>query len=241
MPPERLRGILFDKDGTLIDFDRTWGPAAFAVMTRLAEGDRSRIEALMEVSHYVETERRFLPTSPLIAGSATAFGGLWADALQRAAAPDFFCEMNRLFREEGLRSLTPIGDPAHVLAALEARDYALGIATNDTEASARAQAAVLGLDRRLGFVAGYDSGHGSKPEPGMVLAFAAHLGVAPARVALVGDSPYDLVAARAAGAMAIAVLSGPLGEGGRDEMAPLADHVIGSIADLPDLLAGIGG
>lgn len=237
MPPDRLRGILFDKDGTLIDFDRTWGPAAYAVMHRLADDDRGGVEALMRVSHYVEAERRFRPTSPLIAGSAAAFGALWAEKLGRAAGPDFYGEMNRLFREEGLRSLTPIGAPDVVVRSLAASGYALGIATNDTEASARAQAARLGLDPHLDFIAGYDSGFGSKPEPGMVLAFAAQLGVSPARVALVGDSPYDLAAARAAGAVAIAVLSGPLGDGGRDEMEPLADHVIGSIADLPGLLA----
>jgi phosphoglycolate phosphatase len=36
MRPELLgraiRGILFDKDGTLVDFDRTWGPAAYSVI-----------------------------------------------------------------------------------------------------------------------------------------------------------------------------------------------------------------
>ncbi|NEU11511.1 HAD family hydrolase [Methylobacterium sp. BTF04] len=239
MPPERLRGILLDKDGTLIDFDRTWGPAAYAVMTRVADGDRGRIEALMRVSHYVEDERRFLATSPLIAGSSAVYGPLWARALGCAAGPALYGEMDRLFREEGLRALTPIGQPAQIAATLTERGHAVGIATNDAEASARAQGTALGLDPYLAFVAGYDSGHGGKPEPGMVLAFAAHLGVAPTAVALVGDSTYDLVAARAAGAMAIAVLSGPAGEGARTELAPLADHVIGSIMDLPALLAGM--
>lgn len=70
----------------------------------------------------------------------------------------------------------------------------------------------------------------------MVTAFAAQLGVVPSRIAMVGDSPYDLVAGRAAGAMTIAVLTGPMGEAAREIMTPLADHVIASIGDLADLL-----
>lgn len=232
----RLSGILFDKDGTLVDVDRTWGPAAHAVMSTLARGDRGRFERLMAVSHYVEDERRFLPTSPLIAGSSAAYGPLWAEVLGREAGPDFFSEMDRLFREEGLLALSPIGEPARIAEALAASGYVLGIATNDAEASARAQARALGLEPFLAFVAGYDSGHGAKPGPGMVSAFADALGVLPGRIAVVGDSACDLIAAKAAGAVGIAVLSGPLGEAARDEVAPLADHVVGSIEDLPALL-----
>lgn len=239
--PRRLAGILFDKDGTLIDFDKTWGPAAHAVMTTLARGDRARLNDLMAVSHYVEDERRFRPTSPLVAGSSAAYGPLWARVLGRPAGLALYGEMDRLFREEGLRSLSPIGDPAAVAAQLARAGYALGIATNDAEASARAQGEVLGLAPHLAFVAGYDSGFGSKPEPGMVRAFARHLGVPPDRIAMVGDSAHDLAAARSAGAMAIAVLSGPAGEAARAELAQLADHVIGSIGDLPRLLARLAG
>ena len=118
----RLRGILFDKDGTLVDFDRTWGPAAYAVMTALAEGDRASLDRLMTVSHYVEGERRFLPTSPLIAGSSAAYGPLWADALGCVSGPAFFTEMDRLFRQEGLRALTPIGEPALIARELTAAE-----------------------------------------------------------------------------------------------------------------------
>ena len=236
----RLSGILFDKDGTLVDFDRTWGPAAYAVMGILADGDRARVEGLMRVSHYVEAKRRFEATSPLIAGSSAAYGPLWAEVLGRPADAAFLAEMDRLFRAEGLRALTPIGRPAEILAELTAAGYALGIATNDAEASGRAQARALGLEFSLAFVAGYDSGFGAKPEPGMVAAFAAHIRALPSQVAMVGDSAYDLVAARAAGAVAVAVLSGPLGDAVGGELAPLADHVIGSIAELPALLARIG-
>ncbi|KQT77727.1 HAD-IA family hydrolase [Methylobacterium sp. Leaf466] len=236
----RLAGILFDKDGTLVDVDRTWGPAAHAVMIRLSGGEGAALDRLVAASHFVVDERRFLPTSPLLTGAAAVFGPLWAAALERPAGADFFAEIERLFREEGLRFLTPIGEPAVIARRLVAAGFGVGIATNDAEASARAQARALGLAPHCAFVAGHDSGYGRKPGPGMVDAFAAHLSVRPGRIAVVGDSADDFLAARAAGAMAVAVLTGPAGDTARGSLASLADHVIGSIADLPDLLAALG-
>ncbi len=229
-----LAGILFDKDGTLVDFDRTWGTATYPVMHRLSGGDAAIVERLAAAMHYDIEARRFHPTSPLIAGSAAQILLAWASVLGRLGDPTLIAEINDLFAAETLLSLMPIGDPVAVLDGLRARGIKLGLATNDAEANARAQLAALGLDGHMDFVAGYDSGHGGKPEPGMVLAFAAMLGVTPDRVALVGDTTHDLLAARAAGAMAIAVLSGPAD---RSTLEPHADHVLGSIADLPALLA----
>ncbi len=234
--PVHLKALLFDKDGTLIDFDATWGPASLRVMTELAGGDGLALRRLMEVSHFVEEEARFLPSSPLVAGSSAHYGPLWADVLGRESGEGFFAEMDRLFRIHGLASLTPIGDPAGIMAGLSRRGMRLGIATNDSESSARAQAEALAIDAHLCFFAGYDSGHGSKPEPGMVAAFAQALALDPAEVAIVGDSLHDLHAARGAGAGTIAVLSGPRGAAAREELAPFADHILFSIAELEDLV-----
>ena len=231
-----LKAILFDKDGTLIDFDATWGPAAYEVMRALSAGDAGKLDALIAVSDYVEAERRFRPTSPLIAGSSASYGPLWAKALGREPGPDLYGEMDDLFRFWGLETLAPVGEPAAVAAALKTRGLKLGIATNDAERSARAQAAALGLDAYLEFLAGYDSGFGGKPDPGMVLAFAAACGCRPDEVALIGDTLHDLHAARAAGAVSIAVLTGPTRAAARPGLEPHADHVIDSIADLPALL-----
>jgi phosphoglycolate phosphatase len=230
-----LQGILLDKDGTLIDFDATWGPATFEAMRVLSDGDRGKLEALMRISHYVEPERRILPSSPLVAGSSADYGPSWAQVLGRVSGPSFFREMDELFALWGLKSLAPIHDPAAILAGLKRQGFRLGVATNDSETSAVAQSKALGLGPYLDFIAGYDSGFGGKPDPGMVLGFAAACGLVPAAVALVGDSLHDLHAARAAGSVAIAVLTGPLGEASRADLEPHADYVIGSIADLPTL------
>ena len=67
-------------------------------------------------------------------------------------------------------------------------------------------------------------------EQGRVVAIAR-----PEEVAMVGDNRHDLEMARAAGAgAAIGVLTG---NSSFDDLSPLADAVIRSIADLPDWLA----
>jgi len=227
-------GVLFDKDGTFVDFDATWGPATHAIIHALAGGDPELMRAQADVLHFLLDEKRFAPTSPLISGSSASYGALWGEALGRADLAALKREIDALAEVESLRALTPIGEPAVALAALKSMGLRLGVATNDTESSARRQIAALGLDEAIEFVAGYDSGHGGKPEPGMVLAFARQLGVAPARVAMVGDSRHDLAAARAAGALAVAVLSGPAD---RAELTPLADHIVDDIEALPALFA----
>ena len=55
-------------------------------------------------------------------------------------------------------------------------------------------------------------------------------------IAMVGDNGHDLEMAHAAGAgLAVGVLSG---NSTLDDLASLSDAILGSIADLPDFLAG---
>lgn len=228
-----LKAILFDKDGTLIDFDRTWGAAGYHVMWKMSDGNEARFSRLVEVTDYDSERRTFRPTSHMVAGAAADYGRIWADALGRTDIGGVIADMNRLFMEEAVTTLVPIGNPLALLQELAAKGYALGIATNDAEAAAFQQAELLGLTPHLDFIVGHDSGHGRKPDPGMVEAFARKTGHDVTDVALIGDSTHDLHAARAAGAVAIAVLSGPAT---RDDLAAHADHIIETIEDLPALL-----
>ncbi len=227
-----LSGVLFDKDGTLISFEKTWGPALGAVIATLAGGDAEKLAAQAAALHFSVEDQRFLPTSPFIGGSTRQFGQLWAEALQRDDYAALKIEIEGLSAAAALSSLTPIGAPVEIIRELRRLGLRIGVATNDSEASARRQIAALGLAEEIEFLFGYNSGHGAKPDPGMVRAFAARLGVKTERIAMVGDTLHDLDAARAAGAVAVAVLSGPMG---RELLEPHADYVIEDISALPAL------
>ena len=228
-----LAGVLFDKDGTLIDFQLTWGPAIHFVIHSLAQGDAEKVRAQAECLHFDVAARRFHATSPIIGGAAAHYGMAWAQSIGREDFASLREEIDELAAMACLESLTPVGEPAAVLRELKALGLKLGLATNDAEASARRHLDRLELTEWLDFIAGYDSGHGAKPAPGMILAFAEEIGADPAEIALVGDTLHDLECARAAGAVAVAVLSGVAT---REDLAPHADCVIENIGELPALV-----
>lgn len=232
-----IRAILFDKDGTLVDFQRTWGPATYTVLTKLCNGDAGVFERLASVSLYDPAERRLLPGSPVVIETTYGYGKLWAQELGVAVTPEFINHIDALFFQETLDHLTPMGDVKGLLEGFRVRGYRLGLMTNDADANTRAQLRQLGIDGLLEFVAAYDSGYGHKPDPDPVLAFAKFAKVAPAQIAVVGDSEHDLLAARAAGATAVAVLSGPVP---RERLVPHADALLASVADLDDWLCSTG-
>jgi phosphoglycolate phosphatase len=224
-----IHAVLFDKDGTLVDFQRTWGPAVQAVLQHLGSGDRAAYERLLAASRFVDAGQRFLPDSPLIAQPTSVFGGYWATALGRPANADFLAEIDRLLREATTRHLVPIGNPKALLGLLASRGYRLGMISNDAEATARAHAHTLGVDEYLEFIAGYDSGFGAKPDAGPVIAFARAVGVPAPETAVVGDTVVDLAAARAAGAIAVGVMTGPAPSA---DLASLADVLLASPDEL---------
>lgn len=231
-----VRAVLFDKDGTLIDVQRTLGPATCDVLRQLSGGAPELFARLANLTRVDTAAQQLLPGCPVISEATDVYGALWARALQQPLTVDFLQKIDAMFLEATLRHLHPVGDPGDVMRTLSTLGYRLGVLTNDAEASARQHLRRLGIDHLVAFVSGYDSGFGQKPDANPVLAFAARVDVAPADVAVVGDSPHDLLSARAAGAVAVGVLSGP---NGAEALSPHADVLLPSIAKLPAWLRGI--
>lgn len=230
-----IRAILFDKDGTLVDYEASWTPINARAVALASSGDEALADRLRVAVGVDRTGRATAPQSIMAAGSAGEVAAAFVAAGARFEAVELARALDDLFLA-GVDDMVAVGDLPVLLGRLAARGLALGIASSDNEASVRAMAARFGIDHLLVFIGGWDSGHGAKPEAGLGLAFAAEAGCAPHEIAVVGDTGHDMGLARACGAgLAVGVLTGT---GTRASLGADADMVLDSIADLEAVLFG---
>lgn len=224
-----IQAILFDKDGTLFDFQATWGGWACALLAELAGGHDARAEAMAQALRFDRRAQRFWPDSPVIAGTGHEVAALLSPWVSAAERPGLEARLARAAIEAPLVPAVPLRP---LLAGLRYSGLRLGIASNDFESVVRRH--VADVAEFFDFVAGFDSGFGGKPDPGMLLAFARHVAVPAAQVLMVGDSRHDLIAGRAAGMATLGVLTGVATKA---DLAPLADFVRPDIGHLPQVLS----
>ncbi|WP_425049999.1 HAD family hydrolase [Psychromarinibacter sp. S121] len=221
-----IRGLLFDKDGTLFDFEATWNAWAATTLTDLAQGDLDRASELGARIGYDFAAKRFDPQSPVIAGTPDDIVLLLGPGVPELTGDEIVTRLNATAAEATQVEAVPL---VPLFSGFRDAGLKLGIATNDSEVPARAHIEAAGLSGMFDFIAGYDSGHGGKPDPGMCLAFAEAVGLPPESIAMVGDSTHDLEAGRAAGMHCVAVLTGMADA---DALAPHADIVLRDIGEI---------
>ena len=230
------RGILFDKDGTLLDFNRTWLPIYLHAAKVFADGDAS-LAALLLSEHGFDPERqRFIGGSLLAAGNNHQIAEAWAVQLQQ---PEQFesisLRLNDIFRDQGALQATPVDGLATTLRRLKQNGLHLGVATADSHQGIVNTLQSFDVLQQFDFLAGYDSGHGVKPEAGMVHAFCRLMELSCTEVVVVGDNRHDIEMGRNAGAgLCVGVLTGT---SERSDLESIADIVLDDIGSLPDYLA----
>src|SRR5215471_5600910 len=165
-------------------------------------------------------------------------GGLFVSALLRETgrtlSADDIALLQRAHGEEYLAradSVRPLPGAADLLAALTEQKVPWAIATSGYRATAASALDLLGLPEDAPMIT-RDMVRRAKPDPDLFLAAAALLDVEPRHAYVVGDSVWDLLAARRAGALGIGVLSGGYG---REELERAGAYRV--YADPADLLA----
>lgn len=226
-----IKGLLFDKDGTLFDFAATWNVWAAGMIEDFADGDAALAQAIATSAMFDLERKAFDPKSPIIAGTADQAIACVARAIPGADIQDVGARLNA---SAANAPLAPAADLPDLLGGFRGEGLKLGVMTNDAESVAEAHLAKAGVRGLFDMVIGFDSGYGAKPAPEPLLAFSKAVDLDPGSVAMVGDSTHDLVAGRSAGMVTIAVLTGVAQA---PELQPYADVVLPDIGHIPDWLS----
>ncbi len=208
---DRLRLVVFDVDGTLIDSQAdilASMTAAFAAIDRPCP-ERAVALSVIGLSLRIALHR-LVPdaTEPMLDTMVDAYKGAFHD-----------------IRTQGGSQTAPFypGLRPYLDALAGREDLVLGVATGKSRRGLRALLAAHGLERHFVTTQTADD-HPSKPHPAMLKAALSETGVAAVDAVMIGDTSFDIDMAKAAGMTGIAVTWG------FHAVSALAhaDHVVGS-------------
>ena len=232
--------IVFDKDGTLFDFNASWRPIFLKAVDRLLSQMPHQAglhTALCSTLGYDTAAGAFNEDGPFATATSEVTVHAASTVLFQYADPQIpWSACEQLVRQEfapllaNSVDLTPVTDLETFLALLHEGGVRIALITSDDSGPTKAVLEHFHLTRFFDFIACGDSSYRAKPAPDALQAASAQLGVPLSHTAVVGDSVTDLHMAHAAGAaLAVGVLTGV---GNHDSLSAAADLILESIAQI---------
>jgi len=233
--------VVFDKDGTLLDFETMWGRLTrdhvSAILSALGEDGELAQELYRSVGYDWEHQRT-LPRAPLATASVNQILTILANTLFRVrglawdqAESVVNTAWKQVEKKTPLREITrPTADLTALLSSLRQAGVRVALVTTDHRDYTEAMLPLLGIEGLLDFMACGDDDLPLKPAPEALLAACQELGVAPTRTVVVGDSVPDLVMGSRAGVgLKVGVLTGV---SDRNLLTPFADVILDSVGEI---------
>lgn len=228
------QAIIFDKDGTLIDFDAMWGGWTLQLADRLLAAANLDIrEPLCAAYGYDIARKKILPDGKLTCTpmwrlremmiETTRSLGLSTEEAESVVAKAWVVP-------DPVTLAKPFTDVRALFENIHQRGIKIAVATTDDRGPTEAMLEAFGVTELVSTMVCADDGIPAKPAPDMALTICARLGVSPARTIVIGDTTADLTMARSAGAgLVIGVLSGV---GSIEKLTPLADLLMDTVDTL---------
>jgi len=226
--------IIFDKDGTLIDFKTMWGNWMIGLAQRLEEAAGLSIAPqLFEAMDYDAESGHIAPEGNLAVTPMAGLRNLTYQVLQETSLSETMISeiMAKVWHTPNpLTDSRPLADLSFLFGVLRTHGLKIAIATSDDHAPTEALVIEWGLSPLVDVMVGADDGIPIKPAPDMVLYICDTLKIPPDKTVMVGDNVADLQMGRAAGVgLTVGVLSGV---STTMELTGEADIVLSAIGEL---------
>ena len=230
------QAIIFDKDGTLIDFDAMWGNWTLQLADRLQTSIGLDVRhTLCESYGYDILRRNVLPDGKLTCTPMWQLQELLVEVVASLGMPliEASCAVEQAWQVPDPVTLAkPFTDLQKLFTNINKLEIKIAIATTDDRRPTEAMLEAFGVKDLVNTMICADDGVKTKPAPDMVTTICERLNVCPRKVIVVGDTVADLQMARSAGAgYVIGVLSGV---GSLANLTPLADILIDTIDTLQE-------
>lgn len=215
----RVRLVIFDKDGTLIELYPYISQTVLRRARRIGEalGLTPPEEAGLVRALGVEVEaRRIRPEGPAGIRPREEVLAAARDYLKRIGRPggevicrEAFAAVDEISARDPAPFIRPARGAVPLIQALREQGCRVAVATQDLTERGRLALKALGIEDRIDALVGADRVARPKPHPEAILFLLAKLRVPAAQAVMVGDAPTDLEMARRAGlSAAVGVLGG---------------------------------
>jgi phosphoglycolate phosphatase len=230
------QAIIFDKDGTLIDFDFMWGTWTLQLAERLeAVTNLDAREALCISYGYDLTRKKILPDGKLTCTPMWRLREMMLEVAQSLGLSEdqARCALEQAwFVPDPVTLAKPFTNIHKLFTNIRKRGIRVSIATTDDRGATESMLNAFGVSELVNTMVCADDGIKAKPAPDMVTTICARLHVDPSKAVVVGDTVADLQMARSAQAgYIIGVLSGV---GSLANLTPLADMLLDTVDTLQD-------
>jgi len=238
------QGILFDKDGTLLDFMSMWGAWAELVLIGMEKNLKQRgTEFIGNSAKWLGTEHDasgkvigYDPRGPLPMATTDETHGLLAWQLYAAGAPwnEALAQVTHITSEamkevRKRRIATPIEGVVSFLKQCNHASIKLGVVTSDEAGTTAEHLEWLGITELFGTIVTRDRVKYGKPATEMVELACQELGLTPESTILIGDSNADMQMGKAAG---LCLTIGIAGQEGNNGHLIQADTIITDFTEL---------
>jgi phosphoglycolate phosphatase len=227
----KIKGILFDKDGTLLKFGTIWIKVIGEVIDQLLEiiGQPGNSNLKQKLCHSIGLVDGKVDEKGLLAsGTSLDISSAFMEVLpmEVPSLHQWLSEQVLEKTKQSIEYVEPVCDLSSLFSELKEMGIIIGIATADDYETTTLCLRHLGILNEIQFIGTADL-YEKKPSSHMVEKFCEKFGLKPEEVAMVGDTVIDIETARNSEAgFGIGVLSGV---GSKEELTKLADLVIPNV------------